>query len=130
MKVSKMKVSTMKIHEALQSSDYTRQPVREITNGNKQNTKTLILARHGMLECGSNFKGTMPDLCKNCEKKDNENHRLNECSMFKETNWYNSSEKIDFCDIYSNDNDILAPIIKRLENVWEFRFANGKMKKT
>ena len=119
----------MRIHEDLQSPDYKRQPIREITNGTKEKAKTLILPRHGMLECGSNFKGTMPDICKNCDKKDNENHRLNECSMLKETNWYSGNEKIGFCDIYSHDDKTLAPIIKRLENVWEFRHANGKMKK-
>ena len=50
--------------------------------------------------------------------------------MLKETNWYDSDEKIDFHDIYSNDEATLSPIIKSLENVWEFQYANGKMKRT
>ena len=52
----KFNKKTTNVHKDLQSSTYTRQPLKEITNGNKQRTKTLILARHGMLECGRNYK--------------------------------------------------------------------------
>ena len=103
--------------------------MKEIANGNKIKTKIIILARHGMLECGTNYKGTMPDICRHCGTKDNENHRLNECTYLSANNWVNSNEKIDFNTIYSNDNATLACIIKRLESIWEFRYANGRMKK-
>ena len=82
-----------------------------------------------MLECDTNYKGTMTENCKHCHVKDNEDHRLNDCSLFNETNWANCSEKVAFDTIYSNDSTTLACIIKRLESVWELKYANGKMKK-
>ena len=96
---------------------------------NKQRTKTLILARHGMLECGANYKGTMSTVCKHCLVKDDENHRLNECSLLKDTNWFNNDEKIDFHTIYSDNTSTLTRIIDRIECIWELQYANGRMKK-
>ena len=125
----KINTKTTSIHTELQSPDYRRLPINQIVNGDKQKTKTLILARHGMLECGTNFKGTMSEMCKHCNVKDNENHRLNECIKLSQNNWANSSEKIDFSTIHSNDKDTVTRIIKRIESIWEFRYANGSMKK-
>ena len=82
-----------------------------------------------MLECGNNFKGTMPEICKHCNTKDDENHRMNECHHLNETNWANSDNKIDFNDVFSDDNAKLTCIIERLESIWEFRYANGRMRK-
>ena len=127
--VAKVNTKTENSHKELQSTTYKRQPIIEMTNGSKQRTKTLILARHGMLECGTNFHGTMSDICKHCNKKDDENHRLNECQYLSETNWANSNDKIEFSDVYSNDNIKLTSVIERLENIWEFRYANGRMRK-
>ena len=126
----KINTKTKNVYKELQSPDYKRQPTKEIIDRNKQKAKTVILARHGMLECGTNYKGTMPENCKNCLIRDDENHRLNECTSFNETNWANSNEKIDFDTIYSNDNATLTCIIERLESVWEFQYANGRMKKS
>ena len=126
----KINTKTKNVYKELQSPDYKRQPTKEIIDRNKQKAKTVILARHGMLECGTNYKGTMPKNCKSCLIKDDENHRLNECTSFNETNWANSNEKIDFDTIYSNDNATLTCIIERLESVWEFQYANGRMKKS
>ena len=89
----------------------------------------MILARHGMLECGANFKGTIPEMCRHCDKKDNENHRLNECTHPNLTNWANSDEQIEFCSIYSNDNDTVTRLIERTECIWEIRYGNGSIKR-
>ena len=40
----------------------------------KRETKMLIIARFGMLECGKNFKGTMNEICLNCNTRDTEEH--------------------------------------------------------
>ena len=61
---------------------------------------------------------------------DNEYHRLNECTKWKDLNQADSPEKFVFENIYSNDADILKLIIGAIENVWEFRYANGRMKKS
>ena len=82
-----------------------------------------------MLECGKNFKGTMPDICIRCKTNDDEDHRLNECINFEATNWANLDGKVPFQDIYSNDENVLSEIIEKLNCTWEFRYANGKMKR-
>ena len=40
-----------------------------------------------------------------------------------------SVNKQSFPDIYNDDNDILNPILSRIDKVWEFRYANGRMRK-
>ena len=82
-----------------------------------------------MLECGSNFKGTMPQMCPTCKTTDNEQHRLNYCSVFSNVNRSNDPVKSCFNDIYSNDFDVLRHILDDVEKVWEFRYANGRMKR-
>ena len=97
----------------------------------KQRTKTIIMARSGMLECGKNFKGTMSDSCSKCGTIDDEEHRLNNCHKWAEINNV-GKEKIDFNDIYSNDRIVLNRVlnIDAIEKVWELKFANGRMKGT
>ena len=95
----------------------------------RQRTKTLILARHGMLECGANRKETMSEKCRNCDVVDNETHRLNECTNFNHMNLAHNSEKCTFSDIYSGNELALDKVITNIERVWEFRHANGKVRK-
>ena len=87
-------------------------------------TRTLILARNSMLECESNFKGTLPEICRSCDVKDDENHRLNYCTQWEDTNQAEHEEKYDFLD-----NEILVPIMTYIERVWELKYANGRMKR-
>ena len=122
----KVNTKTKTIHENLTSPFYKRQTLKEIVKGTKQRTKTILLARHGMLECGKNFKGTIPDICRHCNINDDENHRLNECILLKVAT---QPQRCNFTDIFSNDETTLTEIIKHLESVWEFRYANGRTKK-
>ena len=92
------------------------------------NCATIILARNGMLECGTNFKGTMKEICTECNVNDNEQHRLNECKKWRELN-NEGGTMINFRDIYSNDYHVLSKIINSIENVWELKFGNGRMKR-
>ena len=126
---TRINTKTKGIHNELQLPEYIRQPKREIANGSKQRAKTLILARHGMLECGTNYKGSIPEICRHCKKRDDENHRLNECSVLNSTNWANSDQKIDYNDIYSDNDAKLTSLIGKLEKIWEFQYANGRMKR-
>ena len=95
----------------------------------KLETKTLITARYGMLECGKNFGGTIAGTCSECNAYDDENHRLNHCKKWKEINNYGTSEKIDFefDDVYSEDITTLRRIIEKLRIVWNTRNASGTM---
>ena len=82
-----------------------------------------------MLECGKNFKGSIPEICRGCGEEDDESHRLNRCKIWKHLNFSETVDKIDFGDIYSTDINVLLPVIKKIQKVWELQFGNGSMKK-
>ena len=67
-----------------------------------------------MLECGTNFKGTMSDICRHCNTINNENHRLNECNFLNDAT---QRQRCNFSDVYSNDEAILTKIMKQIESV-------------
>ena len=119
---------TRYIHEILTTTNHTRKPLPELLNLNKQRTRTIMFARTRMLQCGRNYKGTMPELCENCKSPDDENHRLNHCSIWQETNNYSSMNKSEFSYIYSEESNMLNHMIEQIENVWDMRFTNGRMK--
>ena len=126
---TKINTKTKHIHKKLTTEEYTRKPISEILNRNKQQTKSIILARNGMLECGKNFKGTMRETCRVCDQIDNENHRLNICTQWIETNNIQKADKPEFSDIYSEDGNTLDKILTAIESVWELKYASGKMKR-
>ena len=82
-----------------------------------------------MLECGKNFKWTMEDNCPECKVSDNEDHRLNRCKMWNRRTNTNTSDEVNFHNIYSNDTETLKKITGEIENVWEIRYGNGRMKR-
>ena len=85
------------------------------------------MARYGMLECGKNYGNTMNKTCDICNCIDDENHRLNSCMRWKDTNLYNSIEKEDFNDIYSSDIPTLRKIMPVLGKVWNTKHSHGAM---
>ena len=85
------------------SQNYERRPRPEILKASKSETKTIILARYGMLECGQNFSGTQNKQCDNCKCIDDESHRLNYCPKWRTRNLLDSNEMINFDNIYSPD---------------------------
>ena len=91
--------------------------------------KTTMIARFRMLECGTNYKGTHNHICTACNVIDDEEHRLNHCSLWRDTNCYDDDEKINFESIYSNDVNVLRSIIPKIESVWNTRTAHGTMNK-
>ena len=117
------------IHLHLSTPDYERQPPQPIIQGSKQRAKTIILARHGMLECGSNYRGTIPSTCHSCSTADDENHRLNFCTLYSEFNLANEVTKVDFNDVFSDDHLVLTPILTHVQKVWECQYANGRAKR-
>ena len=119
---------TKYIHEKLISTQYQRRPMEELTKRSKQQTKTIILSRSRMLTCGRNFKATMNHICPECNKIDDENHRLNECSLWINTNFRDIVIKPNFDDIFSENNDTINEITEKIERVWELKYANGRMK--
>ena len=126
---TKINSKTNYIHEKLLSTQYIRKPLEELTKRNKQQAKTIILSRNRMLTCGRNYKGTMNQICQDCNMMDDENHRLNECAVWEDVNFIKNSIKPNFDDIFSENDDILNEIIEKIENVWELKYANGRMKR-
>ena len=123
------KTKTAHIVDTIQERTYTRGPSPEILQCNKQETKTLIIARFGMLECGKNFKGTLNELCSTCNEFDNENRRLNDCPLYKNVNLFNTHCKVNFMNIFSTDVNTFKPVIKLIEKVWNVQTAHGSMNK-
>ena len=112
--------------EKIQQKDYQRGPIKEIKSFSKLETKTLITARFGMLECGKNMGGSIRSVCDTCQCPDNEEHRLNHCKKYQDIN-YCHDDKIEFATVYSNDIEILKNIIARISTVWNVKTGHGTM---
>ena len=80
-----------------------------------------------MLECGKNFKGTIPLNCRECNLLDDENHRMNHCTNFEHDD--DNSRPTDFCKINSEEENKLNAAISQIDKYWELKYANGRMKK-
>ena len=119
------KTKTRHILPDLKQDSFIRKPRNELLKLSKHATKTLIIARFGMLECGANFKGKLPEYCALCNCRDDENHRLNECPKFADVNQFNSNEKVHFQSVYSEDIDVLLKIIPYLTRIWNTKNAHG-----
>ena len=107
------KSKTEHIVDLLSTDAYTRTPVPELQHLSKQETKTLIIARFHMLDCGINFKNIMSPICNTCKKTDNDDHRLNFCTRYKDTNFFDDNEKVNFEDVYSSDINVLRNVINK-----------------
>ena len=108
------KTKTKSIIDKIMEPGYTREPEKEILRLTKNETKTLIIARYGMLVCGNNFKGTMQPTCSDCNVIDNESHRLNDCKKWVGYNFHGTSETADFDTIYSSEIDTIRSIMANI----------------
>ena len=129
MNEEKVKTKTAYIYHDIHTGTFNNEALPEIMTSNKVDTKTILLARCGMLECGKNFKGTIPEFCRECGEVDDESHRLNRCVVWKHLNFSETTEVIDFDEIYGNDPEKLTSVIKSIQRVWELHHGNGSMKK-
>ena len=86
-----------------------------------------MIARFGMLECGSNFQGTLKTTCSECDQKDNEQHRLNYCKRYRNFNNCDNTKKVDFYLIYFDDIEVLRRIIPEIMKVWNVKTSFGTM---
>ena len=125
--ITTLKTKTASIFNHIFEQNYSRKPPQEILQCTKFETKTLIIARYRMLECGKNFKGSMKELCEHCKLLDDEDHRLNYCRRYSDINFSDNDEKVDFNMIYSNDIVELKRIIPKISQVWNTKNALGSM---
>ena len=125
--VSTPKTKTAHIIDKINNPAYTRQTLNELLGCTKHETKTIITARFGMLQCGNNFKGSMNSLCRTCNVTDNENHKLNECVTYRTNNTF-LPPHVNFNNIYSCDKNILTQTLKFIETIWNTKTAHGSLK--
>ena len=83
----RVKPKTKYVLDQINENLYTGKPLPEVISSNRLQAKTLIIARSGMLECGKNYKGTIPETCHTCSLLDDENHRMNECLNWTHLNY-------------------------------------------
>ena len=127
--VTYRKSKTAHLVDKINNTDYTRQTCPELQSLNKHETKTIMLARFRMLECGRNFKGSMKETCNTCNTEDDENHRFNHCKKYRSTNFYGSTNQVPFETVFSDDVITLKKVIPLICQVWNTRNANGTMVK-
>ena len=124
----KINTKSKHVYQTINSSpEYRRKPASEIVSGGRQRAKTIILARYNMLECGANFKGTIPEICRHCNVIDDEMHRLNVCTVWNQNN---NGVICNFENVFSTDGLILDDLLNQVETLWECKYANGKMKRS
>ena len=124
---NKRKSKTAHIVDKIKDPAYRRGPLEELTKCTKLETKTILLSRFRMLECGNNFKGSYSANCNVCDTKDDEKHRMNYCSKFRTTNNYDCQNKIEFDKVFSVNIETLRDIIPKISQIWNARNANGTM---
>ena len=95
-----------------------RKPKSFMNANNKLIARAYITGRYGMLMCASNLNtGFGGKICRACGVIDDENHRINYCTLWAATNLCNSDEKIDFESIYSNEGIEPLKVIERMLKV-------------
>ena len=119
------KTKTAHIIENIRNQNYRREPLKILLHLTKHESKTLLIARFGMLQCGLNYKGTMNPICASCNSTDDEEHRLNVCPIYSHLNFCNDDDKIPFSNIFSENVDTVKLIIGRIRIVWNVRTGHG-----
>ena len=112
--------------DKLNNEIYYAKPIKFLVDGNKQKSPTIFLAQNHMLECGKNMKGTMNEHCTVCNEIDDEQHRLVACKKWSDLR---TNDKARFQDIYSDNIETLDCLLNDIDNLWDTRFTNGRMKK-
>ena len=125
----KIKTKTAYVYNKISNDANCHEILPEILLLNRVDTKTVIVARSGMLECGKNFKGTLPEICRECGEEDSESHRLNRCVIWRHLNYLETVNEVEFDDIYNSEKAKLSQIIPCIQRIWEIHNGNGTMKK-
>ena len=63
-----------------------------------------------------------------CGVLDDENHRINDCIKYKETNFYELGEKIDFSQIYSNNLANVIKVVEVILKLWDLGYGKNMMR--
>ena len=119
------KTKTKTIIPQLENPNYTRKPESYMTEHDKLITRAYIMGRYGMLQCASNFSsGYGGKVCSQCGVIDDEGHRMNHCQVWRRLNLYECMEKVNYDDLYSDDNSRSMRIVGRIIEMWDL--GNGR----
>ena len=125
----KEKTKTKSILAEIENPEYKRGPLKIMEKGSVVVTRAVIMGRYGMLKCRANFSSSFKDKnCPSCKMIDDENHRINQCSLFRKSNLYDSENKIQYDWIYSDDlNDVLK-VVKIILKMWDLGCGKNEMR--
>ena len=123
-----LKTKTETIAKKLDNAQYKRKLETEFLHMTKNETKTILIARYGMLQCGKNYRGTDSLNCSTCNEIDDENHRLNYCPKWRFNNLLDTDESVNFNHVYSNDVNVLKILIPYIQKVWNVRNGHGSIR--
>ena len=59
---------------------------------------------------------------------DNEDHRINECIVYKGLNLVGTGRKCDFDMIYSEDKEKMVSVIVIILSMWDLEYGKNTMK--
>ena len=125
-KIEKQK--TKEILDVLNRKDYVRSPRMDILTKSRYRSRIQIMSLFGMLDCAKNYKhGNGSELCSMCKTTDDENHRINYCLKFAETNLCNSLVKFDFRSIFSINTETVDRAIEVVGSLWDLRNGRNEM---
>ena len=127
---TKTKTKVAHLKEQLNSPNYVRKRDPFIMrNQSMIHARALIMGRFGMLQCAKNFAtqhGTKQ--CKDCGVIDDESHRINFCTKYRTVNNCDKTDKIEFDDIYSDDNNKIMNVVKAILCVWDLAHNKNEMR--
>ena len=127
---TRSKTKTKYVLKTLDSSTYQRKPDSFITRYQFiLYTRTLVMGRFGMLKCASNFSvGYGTKTCDICGVLDDESHRINDCTKWRDINMHTSGQKINYDDIYSDDTDKCWAIVSIILSMWDLENGRNEMR--
>ena len=82
-----------------------------------------------MLQCAKNFSnGYGSRICSECKVTDDESHRINDCVKWRAINLYESDKRIEYSDIYSNDNEKCHGVVSVIMSMWDLESGKNEMR--
>ena len=127
---TKTKTKVAHLKEQLNGPNYVRTLDPFIVHNQSMiHARALIMGRLGMLQCAKNYAtqhGTKQ--CKDCGVLDDENHRVNFCIKYRSVNYCEKTEKIEFDDIYSDDNNKIMNVVKAILSVWDLAHNKNEVR--
>ena len=125
----KLKTKTKTILEEIEKPEYKRKPAEILNNLTVLETRAFIMGKYGMLNCGANYAmRSGGKSCGKCEKIDDENHRINDCELYRDINLCDSDEKFEFNDIFSEDGELIECVIEKILAMWDLGYGNNTMR--